>query len=121
MEVACARHSDCPGIGVKHSNKTAEQRAQLRKIEAFGEQPLLIEDLGGFELLRGRWGLGRLVDKLGHGLVGLDGDGRNGRAEHQAFEGFAATQGHVDLAVGKGGPGVDDGPVKGEALAFSEW
>jgi len=44
--------------------------------------------------------------------------GRNGRAQHQAFEGFAATQGNVDLAVDKGGPGVDDGPVKCQPLAF---
>ena len=42
----------------------------------------------------------------------------NGGAEHQSLEAAATAQGHIDLAVGKGGPGIDDNLIKGKPLAL---
>ena len=57
---------------------------------------------------------GEAVDSLvvDQGLAG------QGRAQHQAFEGAAAAQRDVGLAVGEGAADVDHGAVEGQSLAL---
>ena len=40
--------------------------------------------------------------------------------QDQAFQGLAPAQGHIGLAMGKGGAGVDDGFFKGKPLTFMD-
>ena len=68
--------------------------------------------------LRIRFGELALPGKILHGTVAYDRPGGEGRAQHQAFEGPAAAQGHIGLAVGKCSAGIDDGPVESQALAL---
>ncbi len=83
------------------------------------KQRLLLELLpGGLQRLGSGLVFFNVARKSLDGSVADDAGRRKRIAEHEPFQRAAAAQGHVHLAVGKSGIGVNDGFVKGEALAF---
>jgi hypothetical protein len=105
-------------VEVGEFEEGVELVAQEVEAEEVHEQFALVGEAVGFQPLGIGVAGGDVADVGGDGIIDDDAVGAEGGAEHEAVEGLAAGEGDIDLAVGEGGVGVDDGAFEGEALAL---